>query len=443
MPSLSVIMIVKNEAEVLAECLDSVARVADEIIVGDTGSTDDTVAIAHARGARVLDVPWTNDFAAARNATIQAATGDWLLHMDADEVLDPRGAATLRQIVDHDDGSDAVEILLANYSNDIHAWRWTPVDPADPATRGYAGCLPVALLRLFRNHRGFEYREAVHENITASVREKGGTIRGSDIVIHHYGYDCPPEVRARKARLYLNLAREKRNQFPRDLKCLYDVAEQAMACDEVAEAEAACLTALKIHPQHIESATVLASIYLGREDASAARSLLESLEASESLPPHLQIVLGVIACYEGHWEEATTRLENVVSHTPPAPLATLCLARVHDYSGDGAMARRLLQALTQSAPHLEEAHSRLQAHTLRQGGEAQFMAGDAQGALKTLVAALERDPEDALTHNDVGVVLHHLGDTARARDSFERALKLAPALEDAQENLAGLQSAEP
>jgi len=438
MPSLSVIMIVKNEAEVLADCLRSVAPIADELIVGDTGSTDDTVSIARAHGARVIDVPWTNDFAAARNATIHAATGDWLLHMDGDEVLDSNGAKTLRQIVDHDQDSDAVEILLANYCNDIHAWRWTPVDPNDPATRGFAGCLPVGLLRLFRNHRGFEYREAVHENITASVREKGGIVRPSDIVIHHYGYACSPEVRARKARLYLTLAREKRKQFPQDLKCLYDVAEQAMACDEVEEAEEACKTALQIHPLHVETATVLASIYLGREDARAARELLQPFESADRLPAHLQVVLGAISSYEGHWDEATERLRQVITDAPPAPLATLCLARVDDYRGDSVSARQRLVALTHSAPHLKEAQTRLEAHDQRRAGESQFMAGNAPSALKTLVAALAQDPDDALIHNDLGVVLHHLGDTARARDSFERALKLAPALEDARENLAGL-----
>ncbi len=438
MPALSVIMIVKNEAEVLADCLRSVAPIADEIIVGDTGSDDNTVAIAQAHGARVIEVPWTNDFAAARNQTIQAAHGDWLLHMDADEVLDTRGAETLRQIVDHDDTSDAVEILLANYCNDIHAWRWTPVDSRDPATRGYAGCLPVGLLRLFRNHRGFEYREAVHENITASVREQGGVIRPSDIVIHHYGYECSPERKEQKARLYLALAREKRKQYPKDLKCLYDVAEQAMACNEVAEAEEACRAALAIHPQHVETATVLATIYLGREDAQAARALLTPFEAAGILPNHLQVVLGVIAHYEGHWDEATRRLQNVILNAPPAPLATLCLARVYDYRGEAEAARSLLQELTQNTPHLEEGKTRLEAHQLRQAGEAQYVAGDVQTALKTLVAALALDGDDALIHNDVGVVLHHLGDTARARDSFERALKLAPALEDARENLAGL-----
>ena len=89
MPSLSVIMIVKDEAGCLPQCLESVRGIADELVIADTGSTDDTVAIARRFGAKVFHIPWEDDFASARNRTIAAASGDWLLHMDADELLDP------------------------------------------------------------------------------------------------------------------------------------------------------------------------------------------------------------------------------------------------------------------------------------------------------------------------------------------------------------------
>ena len=82
----------------------------------------------------------------------------------------------------------------------------------------------------------------------------------------------------------------------------------------------------------------------------------------------------------------------------------------------------------------------MRGHALRGEGEAAFVAGDQEGALKRLVEALELDPEDALIHNDLGVVLHALGHGPRARDAFERALKLAPALTDAQDNLRQLDS---
>ena len=74
MATLSVILIVKNESAVLAQCLDSVAGIADEVVVCDTGSTDDTVAVAQRLGAKVFHIPWENDFARARNASIAHAS---------------------------------------------------------------------------------------------------------------------------------------------------------------------------------------------------------------------------------------------------------------------------------------------------------------------------------------------------------------------------------
>ena len=86
-PRLSVCMIVKNEERFLGQCLASVKDIADELIVIDTGSTDRTIEIAREHGAQVGYFEWCNDFAAARNASIAAATGDWILFLDADEEL--------------------------------------------------------------------------------------------------------------------------------------------------------------------------------------------------------------------------------------------------------------------------------------------------------------------------------------------------------------------
>lgn len=84
-PTLSLAMIVKNEARCLARCLDSVKAIVNEIIVADTGSTDDTANLARSFGARVHPFAWTGDFAAARNFALAQATSDWILVLDADE----------------------------------------------------------------------------------------------------------------------------------------------------------------------------------------------------------------------------------------------------------------------------------------------------------------------------------------------------------------------
>ena len=86
MPKLSVCMIVKNEASILANCLESVLG-CDELVVVDTGSTDNTKGVASKYTDKIFDFPWIDDFAAARNETKNKAIGDWILSIDADEIL--------------------------------------------------------------------------------------------------------------------------------------------------------------------------------------------------------------------------------------------------------------------------------------------------------------------------------------------------------------------
>jgi Flp pilus assembly protein TadD len=426
-------MIVKNEAHCLPDCLESVRAIADDIVVGDTGSADATPARARDAGARVLTIPWTDDFAAARNAVLAEAHGDWILHMDADEVLDPTGAEIVRRLVDEDGaGCDAFEITLANYCDDPRAWRWTPSRPGDPMARGWQGYLPVPLLRLFRNGRGFHYREPVHENITESVREAGGRVGRTDVVIHHYGYgSASPE----KASRYLSIARRKLESDPGSVKALHDFAEQALACGLPDEAEAACRQALEIEPDHLGAGTTLANLLLNRAAFGEARALLERFAAQPDPAAHVLMALGALDCREGRLDDAKRRLLSSLAKQPRSPIARATLARVFDLQGHTDHAQKELEVACEIAPGIAEFSNRVQAHRMRREAERLCQAGFNSEALETLVEALRLDSEDPLTHNDIGVVLHLMGEDGKARESIDRALKLAPGMPDAEANL--------
>jgi hypothetical protein len=95
LPGISVCLIVRDEEALLPAALDSVRTIAAEILVGDTGSQDQTRVLAGGHGARVIDVPWTDDFAAARNAVLDQARHQWILFLDADHRLTAQSAAWL------------------------------------------------------------------------------------------------------------------------------------------------------------------------------------------------------------------------------------------------------------------------------------------------------------------------------------------------------------
>ena len=95
----SLCMIVKNEEANLAACLQPVAKLFDEIIVVDTGSTDRTKECARRFGAKVFDFIWVDSFAAARNESLRHATGHWILWLDADDRLDETNLPKLRRLL--------------------------------------------------------------------------------------------------------------------------------------------------------------------------------------------------------------------------------------------------------------------------------------------------------------------------------------------------------
>ncbi|HNT87766.1 MAG TPA: tetratricopeptide repeat protein, partial [Candidatus Hydrogenedentes bacterium] len=270
------------------------------------------------------------------------------------------------------------------------------------------------------------------------VVERGGKVLQEDILIHHYGYDPDRARRGDKAARYLAIARRKMEAQPENVKALHDFAEQALACNLVAEAETACRKALALDARDADSATTLANILLNRGEFGEARAVLEVVAARDTAPPHMLTALAAIDCREGRVEDARRRLDAALEADPKALMAHVGLARVFDRQGHPAHALRELEMARDLAPKLVEFQNLVRAHTLRVEAEDLFQNGFFREALAALVEGLRLDPEDPFMHNDLGVVLHALGQVAKARESFERALRLAPGLAAAEANLARL-----
>lgn len=440
MSTLALAMIVKNEEGCLRDCLASAAAIVDETVIGDTGSTDGTAAIAAEFGAKVLKIAWNDDFSAARNAVLEHVRSDWILHMDADEVLDAQGAACLRSVVDSDGaGADAIQVILANYSNDIQAWRWKPARPGDLSARGYTGYIEVPLLRLFRNNPKFRYREAVHENITESVTEHGGVVRQEPVVIHHYGYACEESKRAEKALVYLGIAAKKTQTRPGDPKSWHDFAELALSCGKVNEAESALRQALALSPLYQAATMTLATILLNRGDLDAAESILANLAAHGIAPPHALAALGGIALRRGNLRQAYDFLSAALDAAPETITARLLVARVHDCSDRPQSATRELENCLQLAPASVEVRNRVCAHQTRLLAEQRYGQGEPNNALALFTESLRLDPDDPVTYNDLGVVLAAMGLPQEAKKRFRQALTLVNNMPQAAANLARLE----
>ncbi len=169
---ISVCLITKNEAARLPRCLASVAAVAHEIIVVDTGSTDDTIAVASQFGAHVLRATWNDDFSAARNVALDAAACEWILSIDADEWLSPSGHRALFQAI---------------AAPDVCAYKVSLVNHLDGGREDRE-----LLTRLFRRDPRVRFKGRIHEQVTEALVP---LVRGGDrwpelrsVVIEHDGY---------------------------------------------------------------------------------------------------------------------------------------------------------------------------------------------------------------------------------------------------------------
>jgi glycosyltransferase involved in cell wall biosynthesis len=210
-------MIVRNAAELLPACLESVRGVVDEIVVADTGSSDETIATATRLGAQVISIPWTDDFAAARNLSLAGVKSDWVLVLDADEQFDNDAAAKIASLL-ADNRADAFQVTIKNYVLSLEDRVWDRAaranDSAFPRARAYPAYVQNENVRLFRRDPEVYFVGRVHESVATRVLETGGKLDHAPFCIHHFGMVGDAETRARKNHFHRRLGRRKLRELP-------------------------------------------------------------------------------------------------------------------------------------------------------------------------------------------------------------------------------------
>jgi glycosyltransferase involved in cell wall biosynthesis len=151
---LSVCFVTRNEERNIERAIRSVSSIASEVIVADTGSTDRTVAAATALGATVIDIPWDDDFAAARNRALDAAGGDWILWMNPDEELPPAGQSNLLRALENE-AALGFYLLVC----DQHKGNQSQFSPE------------TLQLRAFRRNAGIRYLGRLHPHLDKPIEQ--------------------------------------------------------------------------------------------------------------------------------------------------------------------------------------------------------------------------------------------------------------------------------
>lgn len=216
---LSFCLIMKNEEKFLERCLASVAGVADELCIVDTGSTDRSIEIAQSFGARIQTIEWPKDFAKARNVSLAMAQYRWILTLDADEEVTPQSLFALQQIRKAPAALTAVMCRINNKTRD-----------SDGAQSTFSHYLP----RMFPNTPKLRYMGAVHERLVVEG-DHGVPMVDSPIVLLHYGYQAEILEERDKTARNLPLIMKEAEENPNDTFCIFNLAMMQMSLGKTDE----------------------------------------------------------------------------------------------------------------------------------------------------------------------------------------------------------------
>jgi tetratricopeptide (TPR) repeat protein len=367
-------MIVKNEAANLARCLSSVCDLVDQLVVLDTGSTDETVAIAESFQAEVHHFAWNNDFSGARNQALQYVKGDWVLVLDADEVLDAEVGPTLKLAMQNE------KALVINL------------------VRQEIGAVqsPYSLVsRLFRRHPQIYFSRPYHALIDDSVaallqsEPDWRIVTCPDVAILHYGYE-PGTIASR---------------------------------NKLEQARAAMSGFLAEHPDDPYVCSKLGALYVEMQEFEQGVKLLQrgviSDQADAPVRYELHYHLGIAYSRLQRFVEAEHHYR-VAASQPILDCLKLGaynnLANLLKAKGDSAGAQSAYQTCLGIDPNFAIGHCNL--------GLTLKAMGQPEAAIAHYQRAIQLDPNYADAYQNLGVVLLKLGRVAESLDAFQQAVSL-------------------
>ncbi len=380
---LSVCLIAKNEGPNLPYCLESVRDIADEVVLVDTGSTDDTMAVAERWGARVFEFPWCDDFSAARNEAVRHARGEWILALDADERLTRDARRRIRTLLD-DARYVAYLLNIRSPLKDSH---------------GQAAVVN-AWPRLFRNRADIRYEGRVHEQISPSIARIGGMVARTDLVIEHRGYHQDFTDQKQKQVRNLALLRKQQAERPDDPMMLFHLGEALGLGGQTKEAAEAYRAAVHRPEMPAQNAAV------------AYRGLANCLLRLQDYP-------GVLAaCQEA------SRLD--AGYALPHLLAAMAHCRMQQPQQAIAEIDQYLRMSAQQRPAAERVleHESSPGFALSLKADCLLSLGQRGEAEAIFREAINRQPDAPEGHMGLGRIHALRGEFPAAARAFERAQAL-------------------
>ncbi len=462
-PTLSLCMIVKDEEEFLPRCLESVKDYVDEMVIVDTGSTDRTVEIAKNYGAKIYHHAWENSFCKARNYSLQYATSDWILILDADEEIEREDAHKLKEVIK----DRTVNVIYV------------------PLFCKPLGGRPISILRsnrLFRNHLGIHYEGIVHNCL-----EYTGASKKAQIKIYHYGYNLNKEQMEKKFVRTTTLLKEQINNDPSDpiphynlavsyqskqmddecitealeaiklfeisksdrqtrLQALYVASNTFLRKNDLENAETYALKALHLYYNYLDIHNVLSSIYFQRKEYEKSlaftNSYLTLLKEIESDPTHAIDIpyitidlewfaysrISIIYYEQEKWNEGDKALIRATTCATNVWVPYLAVGKYFYEQKRFDLGERFLKNGVQLDPENKDLLYHL--------AEVYINAGWSEKAVIYLKKILKTYPEELLAQYRLGLIFSNNNEPEKAIQSFTSVIRKEPNHRGALFNLA-------
>lgn len=293
---ISLSMIVKNEGKHLYECLNSVKNVVDEIVIVDTGSTDNTLEIAKSFNAKIFYFEWNDDFSAARNFSLSKCTGNWILYLDADERLDEKSADIIKSLIQTNENI-GYYCTIVSYDSEVQRSN------------------SIKYVRFFRNNPAAKFTGKVHEQITPSLEKLNYKFIHSDLVIHHIGYDISKDGKKQKALRNLELLKKDFITSPNDY-ILFQIGQSNFVLENFSEAEKNFLQLIKSDKLNkqlkADSYSYLAQISFGNFKNKDAEGFISSAIRLNDSQPFYHLLLSKIYLRSNRIKEAINELNKSI-----------------------------------------------------------------------------------------------------------------------------------
>jgi len=456
MTGVSLCMILKNEQDWIERAIESVKDLTAEIILVDTGSTDSTIERVRRFSPRIIPFSWINDFSAARNVSLEAASRPWILVLDADERISQRDIPVLKSAMRGTD--DGFHLVQRNYTSASNVIGWIPNDGAYPEASLYAGYVDNPLIRLFRNSPDIRFTYAVHEIIDPTRMAARFKFPNLPVPIHHFGKVRDRERLAQKQRLYLEIGLKKLERDPQSWKAHFELGVQCQELNRHVEAGGYFEAAWQF------SKLPFVLLYWAVSETNKGQLLkaAELIELAARLGVNtyeLHLELGNVYQGLGDLEKAHKHYERSLKLQPSNPLSAFNTGLVYRKLGKKAEAEALYRQTLKLEPAFREPALELSALLLDEGKFAEaygvlmsvyarepecrevrlglskyyIQIGSAKEALRLLG---DISAEDATAQCLAGAAYLQENDLDQAQQFLERALKRDRNLVDARINLA-------